>query len=289
MKDENLLQQWPASAMHRKKIIVRPAGGLCNRLQVFASAIVMANELDRYLYLVWDNYPAAFNELFEIPVAPEMTVEEYNRIKEDNSGNVKVIERKTFHRIKEISPATKEDTILIFGNHSFYNSVQDFFNVLRSFKPRQKIVDRMISIPQNTVGVHIRRTDNKLAIAESTNEKFMAIMDELVAEFNDIDITFFLTTDDPETKELFVSRYDRILTYDVEYSRRDAQGVKDALLELMTLAQTRVILGSTNSSFSTMAALFNLSTIMYITDIHNIKILYQTGCELNPEKLVNFS
>jgi len=239
MKDGSLLQQWPASAMRRKKIIVRPSGGLCNRLQVLASAIVMANEFDRYLYMVWDNYPAAFNELFEIPVVPEITVEEYNRIKEDNSGNVKVIERKTFHRIKEISPATKEDTILIFGNHSFYNSV------------------------------------------------IMAIMDELVAEFNDI--TFFLATDDPETKELFVSRYDRVLTYDVEYSRRDAQGVNDALLELMTLAQTRVILGSTNSSFSTMAALFNLSAIMYITDIHDIKIFYQTSCELNMEKLVNFS
>ena len=261
--------------MHRKKIIVRPGGGLCNRLQVFASAIIMANELGRYLYLVWDSYPAAFNELFEIPVVPEMTGEEYDRIKEDNSGNVKVIERETFHRIKEISPATKEDTILIFGNHSFYNSVEDFFNVLRSFKPRQKIVDRMISIPQNTVGVHIRRTDNKLATAESTNENFMTIMDELVAEFNDI--TFFLATDDPETKELFVSRYDRVLTYDVEYSRRDAQGVKDALLELMTLAQTRVVLGSTNSSFSTMAALFNFSAIIYINDIYNIKIIDQTG------------
>ena len=287
MKDGSLLQQWPTSAMRRKKIIVRPSGGLCNRLQVLASAMVMANELDRYLYMVWDNYPAAFNELFEIPVVPEITVEEYNRIKEDNSGNVKIIERKTFHRIKELSPATKEDTILIFGNHSFYNSVNDFFYVLRSFKPRQKIADRMITIPQNTVGVHIRRTDNKIAIAESTNENFMAIMDELVAEFNDI--TFFLATDDPETKELFVNKYDRVLTYDVEYSRRDAQGVKDALLELMTLAQTRVILGSTNSSFSTMAALFNLSAIMYITDIHDIKIFYQTSCELNMEKLVNFS
>ena len=248
--------------MHRKKIIIRPRGGLCNRLRAFASAIVMANELDRYLYLLWDKYPVPFNELFEIPVVTEITIEDYNRIKEDDSDNIKLIERETFHRIKEISPATQEDTIIIYVGYSYYNSARKFVTVLRSFKPHQKIVDRMIPIPQNTVGVHIRRTDNKTATAESTNEKFMTVMDELVEEFNDI--TFFLATDDPETKELFVSRYDRVLTYDVECSRRDARGVKDALLELMTLAQTRVILGSTSSNFSTIAALFNLSTIIYI-------------------------
>jgi hypothetical protein len=232
----------------------------------------MAGELGRYLYLLWDEYPVPFNELFEIPVVPEITTEDYNRIKEDDSGNVKLIERETFQRIKEISPATQEDIIVIYVGYSYYNSTGKFAAILRSFKPCQKIVDRMIPLPQNTVGVHIRRTDNKKAIAESTNEKFMTIMDELVAEFNDI--TFFLATDDPAAKELFVSRYDRVLTYDVEYSRRDAQGVKDALLELMTLSQTRVILGSTNSSFSTLAALFNSSAIMYINDIHNVKIYH---------------
>ncbi|GAF82429.1 unnamed protein product, partial [marine sediment metagenome] len=155
MKDGSLLPQWPASAMRRKKIVIRPRGGLCNRLRAFASAIVMANELDRYLYLVWDRYPVPFSELFEIPVVPEITIENYNRIKEDSSGNVKLIERETFHRIKEISPATQEDIIIIYVGYSYYNSTGKFAAILRLFKPCQKIVDRMISLPQNTVGVHI--------------------------------------------------------------------------------------------------------------------------------------
>ena len=87
-------------------------------------------------------------------------------------------------------------------------------------------------------------------------------MDTLVKK--DKDTTFFLCTDDPDTKKFFCSRYKNVITYDIDYSRKTTDGVKDALMELLTLAQTRLILGSYYSSYTQMASEFNLSDLLVV-------------------------
>ena len=114
-----------------------------------------------------------------------------------------------------------------------------------------------MALPENTVGVHIRRGDNKKSREVSTNLSFINQMDLLLEK--DKNTHFFLSTDDEDVKKSFVNRYkDRILTYDdIDYHRDSVTGMQDALLELITLSKTKMILGSYWSSYSHLASQFN--------------------------------
>jgi len=131
-----------------------------------------------------------------------------------------------------------------------------FFNELIPVKCIKKIVERYIrEIPDNTVGVHIRRTDlmRKPGRNMGTDDKFMKTMDECIEK--EKDVKFFLATDCPIAEENFKQRYgSSILAYQKRsFDRRENNGIQDALIDLLLLSKAKHIIGSHLSSFTELA------------------------------------
>lgn len=136
-----------------------------------------------------------------------------------------------------------------------------FSETLRAqFRPRKAILDGVIDLPENTVGVHVRLGDKqsnpvlRRRKSGSAVENFHATMDAFVA--SEPDVCFFVCSDDEGAKAKLRARYqDRILTYSATVQSRDTTaGMRDAVRDLYTLAQTRTILTDGDSSFGPLAA-----------------------------------
>ena len=136
-----------------------------------------------------------------------------------------------------------------------------FSETLRErFQPRQKILDGVMELTENTLGVHVRLGDKESnpvlqrRRAGSAVENFHATMDAFVA--SEPDVRFFVCSDDEGAKANLRARYeDRVLTYPATVQARDtAAGMRDALRDLFTLAGTRMILTDGDSSFGPLAA-----------------------------------
>ena len=131
------------------------------------------------------------------------------------------------------------------------------------FIPKEDLSDRVkLTVAQfdETIGLHIRRSDHKASKEVSTTNKFVAIIEDCLKQ--NANCTFFLSTDDGETKAQLIEQFgEKIFFNEVSsYDRNSAAAVKDALIDLYCLSMTKVIFGSHHSSFSQTAA-----------DIGNIK------------------
>jgi hypothetical protein len=126
------------------------------------------------------------------------------------------------------------------------------------FRPRAHIraeVERAVAEiePGKRVGVHIRGTDNAESSEYSPVCLFLERMQREVEEHPDA--RFFLATDDPSTERRVGDRFPgRVVTKPKVFARDKAEGVRDALVDLLILSQCRLILGSYWSSFTDMAA-----------------------------------
>lgn len=104
------------------------------------------------------------------------------------------------------------------------------------------------------VGVHIRRTDHRHAVARSNTNAFIAAMrDQLTRE---PDTRFLLCTDDPaEVEPLRILFGDRLLWYPPKCLDRSRQlSAIDALIDFLALSGCNSIYCSYLSSFSLLAA-----------------------------------
>ena len=98
--------------------------------------------------------------------------------------------------------------------------------------------------------MHIRRTDNTLAIKASPTSYFERVIENL-----DEDTKIYMATDDLQEKNRFVQRYgDRIITRSNCLERNSVKGIQDAVVEMYILSATNRIYGSKNSSFGEIAA-----------------------------------
>lgn len=107
----------------------------------------------------------------------------------------------------------------------------------------------------NTIGLHIRRTDNKESILYSPTELFKDIVRKGAKEGN----RFYLCSDDETVKQEFLSEFGSqiiLLPSEMgELNRNTTEGIKQATVELFALSRTAKIYGSYYSSFSSIASL----------------------------------
>lgn len=132
--------------------------------------------------------------------------------------------------------------------------VSDYLNRLT---PNKSVSGKLFPLSSQTIGVHVRRTDNNLAIEKSPLPEFIAMMQGYVLE--EPDTSFFLATDDPvaeaSLKETFPGR---IITFRKSaYSRAETAAIQEALVDLLMLSRCRKLLGSFYSSFSEYASMFH--------------------------------
>ena len=113
---------------------------------------------------------------------------------------------------------------------------------------------------KNIIAIHIRRTDNIVSIENSPLELFEQVIDRYIA--SNVNVKFFLSTDDPLVKEKFGLIYPNNLVFlQHELNRNSCDGIRNALVDLFSLSLCGIIYGSYWSSFSTLAAVIGGSEL----------------------------
>ncbi|GHV40031.1 hypothetical protein FACS1894179_05900 [Bacteroidia bacterium] len=252
-----------------------PIYGLANRMRTMDSAISLARHFNMKLTVYWEPYiylycPYSF--LFE-PIEGVVIIDmppgtfgfsnmgTYDLCRPDifqKYNDALILDASTIAGIKdpikffnEIIPQYKN--MIIESYNRFYPS--EF--IYSWVKPRKNLTDLIeketASFDKNTIGVHIRRTDNKKSIDNSPLDSFYAAMDAEI-EKNPF-VNFYMASDSLEVKTRLLQRYgNRIITSGEKTNRNTIKGIQRALVELYSLSKTNKILGSYWSSFSSTAA-----------------------------------
>ena len=249
-------------------IIVQPLGGLCNRMRVIVGAISLAQKMRRGLAIIWTQdatLNARFSDLFEpIPykmiecsldswrykalyhwykdikhsmILDDQWISSNARGKEYDAWKDKIESRNLFLQ-------TNLD-ILLDGDYSIFRAQPSVIKELNN-----------IECDENTIGLHIRRTDNTNAIKYSPTTLFF---EKVETELRDNPQTkFYLATDDPREEQSFIEKFGKSILVYCKHSldRNNPVAIKDALVDLYNLSHCKKIYGSYWSSFSDTAALW---------------------------------
>lgn len=265
--------------MKRREITITPYGGLANRMRALNAVIEFARPYAIPVKSVWfSNFElnAPFSELFETPSYDMISVMEAGFI---DRFLYRSPRRHTLWLPYITAPLMFDTTIyspdfiaqrnkgtlaetIINGGRVLIESCYEFGNysdaISKNFIPKSDIlslVDDFVekNFTENTIGVHIRRTDNVLSIKNSPLSLFCDAMRKEIDECSDT--KFYVATDDAATKsELKQIFGDRILSVDTDCNRNSLQGIKDAVREMWILSRTTKIYGSFYSSYSEVAS-----------------------------------
>ena len=130
-------------------------------------------------------------------------------------------------------------------------------NRYTNFIPQKYLTQRILRTTDkfnNTIGIHIRKSDHETSKKFSTTDKFVDLINQEI-EINP-SVTFFLSTDDNTTKESLLTRYPGRISYNEisDYDRNSSTAVMDAVVDLYCLSKTKKLYGSHHSSFSQVAS-----------------------------------
>ena len=256
-----------------KNITIIPTGGLCNRMRAMSSGYYLTRQDRATANILWNKNSglnANFDDLFEPLNLPDIAV---NR----NQNWLFRIERTRDYIIRQMILKLRYQTIY---NFSINNQKGDITNVIDKkdrrqllliscysmcthypikelFVPRADIQQRIDGITNsfsaNTIGVHIRRTDNAESIRRSPLTSFINILKEEVGK--DESVKFYLASDDEEVKQTLNEQFpNHIITCQDKVNRNSLEGMRFAVIDLFCLSKTKKIIGSDYSSYSQIAA-----------------------------------
>jgi hypothetical protein len=139
-------------------------------------------------------------------------------------------------------------------SYSRFHPNKDHYADFRPGAEVLRLVDRETEgCTGDTIGMHIRRTDNGKSIENSPLERFEAAI-ELELAKNDR-TNFYVASDSAETKSHLQQKYGQRILCNMDQADRDsADGVVQAAVELYALSRTQRVYGSYWSSFSHTAA-----------------------------------
>ncbi len=255
-------------------------GGLGNRMRVAAAAYALAQRTGVRMRVLWTpqwGMRCRFDELFEdLPQDSSFTLRDARGFEQflfarptwKNLYLPRLLQKMCYRQIiyaPRIWYLNKEK----FDYEGWFRqggtlmtSYRDFFpwmiaDLLQLFRPKAEVLQlvhsRTAAFSPYTIGLHIRRTDHQQAIDESPLDLFTSVVDRELQQHSDLRI--YLATDDETTKTAFFDRYgDRILTSPAVATRDNARGIREALVEMLTLSRTQHIYGSAGSTFSPIAA-----------------------------------
>jgi len=258
----------PQGAAPRRRLVVRPLGGLANRLRVLASAAITAAAGGRELRLHWSvdaHCGADWAELFDDPIPRDdeplpAGARRYGR------GPVNFAVPGPGDAADDPAPVVEVATYFQFKPRAmpmarFLAEKAAFYRALTPVESVRRALDGLAATALATrpvVGVHVRRADLVLAGTPpqeiSPTARFVRRMGELVAA--DPATRFFVATDDvDEEARLRAAFPGRVVTHPKRSLARDRrEALQDALVDWLALARTDLILRSAGSSFSREAA-----------------------------------
>ena len=253
-------------------ITIVPVSGLGNRMRVVASAVVAAPHVEGGIRVVWQpawDCKASFNDLF-LPLGKEEGVEiergsllDAPATKQNLLIPLLLRKRRYDAEYRCFRPEADFQLPDFVGHRRVYMDTcyalgpYEAGDVRRLFRPVPELQERIVATTSKfaptTIGVHIRRKDNLKAIRYSPLTAFRKRIDGLLASGEAESV--FLCTDDDHVKQYFREIYGkRLITRRVNTNRNSADGIRDAVVDLYSLAATNHIIGSYYSSFSETAA-----------------------------------
>lgn len=285
-----------------KKLVVYGVGcGLGNRLLTIASGLVYAKNTNRKFEMVWheggtptirrlSHCNCKFDRMFDNDYFMKDIHDYRFYMKEDevdhaefSTGNFwkrrfrgKNIEYTgTEHDVEffnvgcimNVNPPSHECKEIGFDMNSpdehILTYVSELRDALNELKVQSEILDRVKPLSRdNTVGVHIRRTDFVDNTFSNRPQIGLEVYDGIIQREITAGNLVYLCSDDSEVKKVFNEKYgDGIFMYDFGYgeefhSVRTERGVQDALIEILTLKNTKKIFHTNTSSFSYLPALW---------------------------------
>ena len=258
------------------KLSIVPSAGLANRINCIMSAWELLKHYDADINIYWENATdcaADFDDLFTVipPYGKDMVIHNktpfHLKVPSKKNLHIPSMIRKLlfdeqyttleFRNVDLQEKMAKDISIYIYGYNRFceYQRYSRIADVLKPVQDIQQKIDDIVSQYNDyTVGVHVRRTDNALAIQNNPMEKYYAYMDKEIAEHPQCN--FYIATDSLDVKTELKGRYhDRIITGKWDLRRNSRQGIKDAVADLYCLGSCNKIIGSTNSTYSYLASI----------------------------------
>ena len=261
--------------MEQTFITLVPTGGLCNRMNAILSAIAVVHKFkERYNFSIYwhknrECY-ADFDELF-LPIKENyMTIGKLSKYYLIGGGKRYLYFPQTIRKFMFDASFNGSEvfdldfTALMDKKKKVYIKSSNRFcpwGIGRShgkyFRPIPIIEEDITAVTEqyapNTIGVHVRRTDNDWAIKSSPTEKYVALMKKEIEQ--DPSCKFYVASDDGQEKKRLRDLFgERIITHEWDLSRNSVKGMQNAVAELFCLGRTRKIIGSDHSTYSTSAA-----------------------------------
>lgn len=251
--------------------------GLANRMQVIASCVTIQEKFNEPFHYYWqksDELNASFDQLFE--TIPGVDMHPANeKFKGTGIKYVRYLLIRLYSLIKYDQVFTEQNFSDLYGqgmdefvsklNRSDKNILWRLTyefgansDVYRQFKPIPAIQHQIDTVAnrfnKDTVGIHIRRTDNKMAIKHSPIDFFYQKMDSLI-DFK-AKTNFFVSTDDLKVEHEIIQRYGEriIIQPDKITDRNTLKGMQQAVTDMYLLSRTQRIIGSFQSTFSIVSA-----------------------------------
>lgn len=265
----------------KSKIVINPTGGLANRMRVIAGGISLAHTLGIEYEVIWavnSELGARFDELFEIPKClknrifypktlkysllfeiPRKRNLYFSALFRSRFGAI-VSDIHNINRVDVLSLAHNaikaKKNVLFQGGTNIFEYSNELYRSL--FFPvadiRNNIGIVLSNLGKESVGLHIRRTDNVESINHSPNELFEKEINERLS--NSPKCKFYLASDSQEVKSYFGEIYGDKIIYDTNpVERSSLTGMKKAVEEMFVLAGTQCIIGSYYSSYSEAASM----------------------------------
>jgi len=255
-----------------------PTGGLCNKMRTIDSAISFCRTYDIPLKIYWvrdeKNINCQFRDLFE-PIKGLNLYELDDlpfRFKKGEWKNLflpillrkmlwvgepfKPFEIKAFLKgggdFKELYDKHKQ---LIFFSFSRFFPSKKAFEIYSPLPIIQEMIEKETTgFNKFTIGIHIRRTDHKVAMANSPLELFEQKIEAEILK--DKRANFYLASDCADTKTHLVNKYGKVIRTNFEPGDRTTlEGMYRGITELYTLSKTIKVYGSFGSSYSRTACL----------------------------------
>ena len=248
-------------------IRVIPTGGLCDRMSTIECFLSYQQSLSlKQIKIIWnldEDLNCKFEDLFE-PI-PDFVI--VNKKKVRNKLLKKL--RNTFYRFTnkekiDLYKINRSDLELYLKNKTNLLLTGFIFDESREkryfdrFIVKEKIMKKIPEFfSNNTIGVHLRRTDNINAIKNSPSELFYERI-KLEIE-NNKNVKFYCSSDSEDEIIKLTKHFPNRIIYQENCvrTRNSTDGINSAVVDLYSLAMCHKILGSDWSAFSWMASKIN--------------------------------
>ena len=256
-----------------------PVGGLANRMKSVNSAMTLARKSNATLEIIWFtgwelNCP--FHQLFAPIDGNGVTVKEatgldyliHDRPRRRNLYIPGIFQRflfdKAMYESETAEHALKKSDFTVWCNMKTHYiaafcdfCVEERNRKFKMFEPTKELKERIREnvnrFNAHTIGIHIRRTDNAIAIQKSPTTLFIKRMEEEIER--EKTTRFFLASDSEEEKKTLQETFgERIITSPHRVDRNSVRGMQNAVVELYTLAATMHIIGCAGSTYAKTAA-----------------------------------